>query len=109
MEGKKTSGAGRHMNWFVLVLVGIVGYFSYTFVSQQLHLNAIDQDYAAAVFHQVFLRRPFPMRPHFLAVFHGRAYRFQAPCRLYDLSVDFLYVAVAEGHHFFRPLPLSGL
>ena len=48
MEGKKTSGVGRHMNWFVLVLVGIVGYFSYTFVSQQLHLNAIDQDYAAA-------------------------------------------------------------
>ena len=48
MEGRKTAGSGRHINWFVLMLVGIFGYFSYTFVCQQIHLNAIDRDYAAA-------------------------------------------------------------
>lgn len=40
--------SGSRFNWFILVLVCILGYFSYTIVSQQMYLNAVDHDYQAA-------------------------------------------------------------
>lgn len=30
--------------WFVIAILFIIGYFGYTFFSQQAHLNAIDKD-----------------------------------------------------------------
>lgn len=38
---------GRRFNWFLLLLLIIGGWFSYTFVSQQIHLNAVAKDYEA--------------------------------------------------------------
>ena len=43
----KTAPA-RKVNWFFLLLVGIVGYFSYTVIAQQMHLNAVDNSYETA-------------------------------------------------------------
>ena len=45
MERKKNS---IRFNWFVAALVVIAVYFSYTFVEQQFHLNALNRDYEAA-------------------------------------------------------------
>ena len=35
-------------NWFVMVMLLIVAWFSYKFVQQQSELNAVNQDYAVA-------------------------------------------------------------
>lgn len=35
-------------NWFVAALIVITVYFSYTFIEQQIHLNALNRDYEAA-------------------------------------------------------------
>lgn len=45
MERKKNT---FRFNWFVVTMVAIIGYFSYTFVEQQIHLNALNRDYEAA-------------------------------------------------------------
>ena len=45
-ENRKTSG--RRLDWFVVLMVGIVGYFSYMMVSQHFYLNSVNQDYDAA-------------------------------------------------------------
>ena len=45
MERKKNT---FRFNWFVVTKVAIIGYFSYTFVEQQIHLNALNRDYEAA-------------------------------------------------------------
>ena len=37
----------RQFNWFLLLLLVIGGWFSYTFVTQQIHLNAVAKDYEA--------------------------------------------------------------
>ena len=39
---------GSRLNWFVFLLLAIIGWFSYTFVNQQSDLNAVNRDYAAA-------------------------------------------------------------
>ena len=46
-DGRKEAGR-RHFDWFLFVVVCIVGYFSYTVFFQQLTLNAVDRDYEAA-------------------------------------------------------------
>ena len=45
MDRKKNT---FRFNWFVVTMVAIIGYFSYTFVEQQIHLNALNRDYEAA-------------------------------------------------------------
>ena len=45
-DNRKTSG--RRLDWFVVLMVGIVGYFSYMMVSQHFYLNSVNQDYDAA-------------------------------------------------------------
>ena len=45
-ENRKISG--RRLDWFVVLMVGIVGYFSYMMVSQHFYLNSVNQDYDAA-------------------------------------------------------------
>ncbi len=45
-ENRKTSG--RRLDWFVVLMVGIVGYFSYMMVSQHFYLNSVNRDYDAA-------------------------------------------------------------
>ena len=45
MERKKNT---FRFNWFVVTMVAIIGYFSYTFVEQQIHLKALNRDYEAA-------------------------------------------------------------
>ena len=45
-ENRKTSG--RRLDGFVVLMVGIVGYFSYMMVSQHFYLNSVNQDYDAA-------------------------------------------------------------
>ena len=45
-ENRKTSG--RRLDWFVVLMVGIVGYFSYMMVSQHFYLNSVNQHYDAA-------------------------------------------------------------
>ena len=45
MERKKNT---FRFNWFVVTMVAIIGYFSYTFVEQQIHLNALNRVYEAA-------------------------------------------------------------
>ena len=45
-ENRKTSG--RRLDWFVVLMVGIVGYFSYMMVSQHVYLNSVNHDYVAA-------------------------------------------------------------
>ena len=37
----------RRFNWFLLVLLVIGAWFSYTVVTQQIHLNAVAKDYEA--------------------------------------------------------------
>ncbi len=39
---------GHRLNWFVLVVVCLLGYFAYTMIDQQLHLNELNRDYVAA-------------------------------------------------------------
>lgn len=39
---------GRKVDWFLFVLIVIVGYFSWTLVTQQLHLNAVNDSCEAA-------------------------------------------------------------
>lgn len=46
-KGRHAAG-GRHFDWFILVLVGVIGYFTYTMVSQQMHLSEVDRDYQDA-------------------------------------------------------------
>ena len=45
MERKKNTLC---FNWFVAALLVITVYFSYTFIEQQIHLNALNRDYEAA-------------------------------------------------------------
>ena len=35
----------RRINWFLILLLLIGGWFSYTFVTQQIRLNAVASDY----------------------------------------------------------------
>ena len=35
----------RRVNWFLILLLLIGGWFSYTFVTQQIRLNAVASDY----------------------------------------------------------------
>ena len=37
----------RRVNWFLILLLLIGGWFSYTFVTQQIRLNAVASDYEA--------------------------------------------------------------
>ena len=37
----------RRVNWFLILLLFIGGWFSYTFVTQQIRLNAVASDYEA--------------------------------------------------------------
>lgn len=39
----------RQVNWFLILLLLIGGWFSYTFIEQQLHLNAVERDYEATL------------------------------------------------------------
>ena len=48
MEKKAYRKNGRRLDWFVVLMVGIVGYFSYMMVSQHFYLNSVNQDYDAA-------------------------------------------------------------
>ena len=41
----------RGFNWFILILIGVGIYFSYTAVEQQIHLNAIADEKKAAEVH----------------------------------------------------------
>lgn len=47
-EAKKHEARGHRLDWFVLLIICIVGYFSYTVLAQQMHLNEVDRDYEAA-------------------------------------------------------------
>ncbi len=40
--------SGRKVDWFLFVLIVIVGYFSWTLVNQQVHLNAVNDSCEAA-------------------------------------------------------------
>ena len=48
MEKKGYRKNGRRLDWFVVLMVGIIGYFSYMMVSQHFYLNSVNQDYDAA-------------------------------------------------------------
>ena len=37
----------QRLNWFPFLLLIVVGWFSYAFISQQIHLNAVAKDYEA--------------------------------------------------------------
>lgn len=37
----------RRVNWFLILLLLIGGWFSYTFIMQQIRLNAVASDYEA--------------------------------------------------------------
>ncbi len=39
---------GRRLDWFIVLMVGIIGYFSYMMLSQHFYLNSMNQDYDAA-------------------------------------------------------------
>ena len=39
---------GHRLDWFVVVILCVLGYFSYTMIDQQIHLNELDHDCAAA-------------------------------------------------------------
>ena len=39
---------GHRLDWFVVVILCVLGYFSYTMIDQQIHLNELDRDCAAA-------------------------------------------------------------
>ena len=44
-KGKRLRGS---FDWFIVLVAVVLLYFSYTAISQQLHLNQIHQDYQAA-------------------------------------------------------------
>ena len=44
----KRRGKGHRLDWFVVVVICLLGYFSYTMIDQQIHLNELDRDCAAA-------------------------------------------------------------
>jgi cell division protein DivIC len=41
----------RGFNWFILILIGVGIYFSYTVVEQQIHLNAVAEEKRATELH----------------------------------------------------------
>ncbi len=47
-RGDKTVEPKRRVDWFIFVMIGIIGYFSWTFVMQQSHLNAVEDSYGTA-------------------------------------------------------------
>jgi len=44
----KRRGKGHRLDWFVVVVLCVLGYFAYTMIDQQIHLNELDRDYIAA-------------------------------------------------------------
>ena len=38
----------RRCDWFIVLTLGIVGYFSYMFISQQIYLNSVSSDCESA-------------------------------------------------------------
>lgn len=45
---RKGKGKGHRLDWFVVVVLCVLGYFAYTMIDQQIHLNELDRDCAAA-------------------------------------------------------------
>lgn len=43
-----SGGKGRRLDWFVVVVICMLGYFAYTMIDQQIHLNELDRDCAMA-------------------------------------------------------------
>lgn len=48
MKEGRSGNAKRRLNWFLLILVCICGYFAYVFFMQQMNLNALKDDTEAA-------------------------------------------------------------
>jgi len=47
-EEKRIRRSKRKIDWFPFVCLGIAGYFVWTLVNQQMHINELDDSYASA-------------------------------------------------------------